>query len=756
MNKELLQIPQPVKEDTGNYRNKLGDFLNGRSTEIAFKAYRVPMGIYAQRGTGRYMARVRIGAGLSVPRQLRKIAGLSERYGSSSVHVTTRQDLQIHELKIEDTADVLEGLLEEGLSPRGGGGNTVRNITACPRAGLCPEEVFDVAPHAIALAEYLLGSRDSYNLPRKYKIVFSGCARDCALASVADLGFFAHIRDGKKGFAVYGAGGLGSNPDTAVKLEDFAPEDEIFVVAQTVKNLFDRHGDRSNKHRARLRYVVRRLGEEEFLRLYRQEREEIEKNGLKGEVPSIRRIKGADAPHGTAPAAPDDRYLEILPEKKEGLFTIRLHLHLGDIPAGDLRKVADIAEEHSQGYVRTTQLQNLMITSIPADQLKSACEKLKTLSIDVSRKAIGDIVACTGAATCKLGLCLSQGLATEVRKRLNEKGVLPDVPIRISGCPNSCANHCIAAVGFQGRAKRVGERLMPSYDVLIGGKTAEGEARLAERIGTVPAGAVPDILAETFRSGKPDLNLIRQLVAQNGDFSANMPEGYFYDWGSDEPFTLAGRGPGECGAGVMDVIEVDIDAARDALESGQKEGDDKKLYEAILSASRALLIIYGEEPQKDREIFESFRRHLLSPGWVAPETGELLDAAVDWRMGDRDSMADMAGVTERLADRVGELYRSLNADLKFGIEPWKQSTAPGPDAESRDRTADLRGVACPINFVKAKLELEKVGVGETLEVLLDGGEPVKNVPKSFTSQGQEVLEVKKTDGHYSVKIKRIN
>ncbi len=756
MDQQLLQIPHSVRKDTAHYRTKLDDYLNGHTSEIAFKAYRVPMGVYAQRGTGRYMARIRIAAGLAAPEQLRKIAGLSEQYGNSNVHVTTRQDLQLHDLAIEDTAAVLEDLLEVGLSTRGGGGNTVRNITACPRAGICPQENFDVAPHAIALAEYLLQSRDSFNLPRKYKIVFSGCHQDCALASVADLGFFAHTQEGKKGFAVFGAGGLGSNPATAIKLEDFVAEDDIFAVAQSIKNLFDQHGDRSNKHRARLRYVVRRLGEEAFLNIYRQKRKEVDNDGLKGEVPAIRRGKEtAGLQLDASPSTPEDHSLELLPEKKVGLFTIKLHLHLGDIPAGDLRKVADIAQKHSRGYVRTTQLQNLLITSAPADQLNPIDEKLNGLSIDVRPDSMGNIVACAGAATCKLGLCLSQGLATAIGEKFRDMDIKPELPLRISGCPNSCANHCIGAVGFQGRAKRVDDRLMPCYDILAGGAAGEGKARLAERIGTVPAKAVPDLLAEAFQTGKPDPDILSKIVERKGDFSADTPADYFYDYGTNEPFSLAGRGPGECGAGVMDVIEVDIDAARDALEIGKSEKKHENLYEAILSASRALLIIYGEEPQKDREVFESFRRHLLSNGWVTPETGDLLDAAVDWRMGDRDSLTDVEKDVENLVARIGELFRSLNAELKFGVEPFEESSAPGPDVENSDRTADLRGVACPMNFVKAKLELEKIEVGETLEVLLDNGEPVKNVPESFAGQGQEVLEIAEKNDHFSVRIKRL-
>ena len=278
----ILRIPESVKEDTLRYRSKVKEFLDGQTSPIAFRAYRVPMGVYEQRTAGKFMVRIRVGAGLVLPFQLERIAELAKRYGNGVLHVTTRQDIQIHEVKIEDTPDVLEGLLEVGLSSRGGGGNTVRNVSACPEAGVCLKEEFDVAPFAIATAEYLLQDRSSFNLPRKYKIVFSGCSQDCAFASVADLGFFAHKKDGIKGFAVYAAGGLGSNPAVSVKIEDFVKADDIFEVAETIKRLFDKHGDRSNKHKARLRYVLARVGIEDFVKLYQKESTFHQINGAQG------------------------------------------------------------------------------------------------------------------------------------------------------------------------------------------------------------------------------------------------------------------------------------------------------------------------------------------------------------------------------------------------------------------------------------------------------------------------------------------
>ena len=759
----LLRLPESVRQDVLGYREAVATFLRGETKPISFKAYRVPMGIYEQRAAGKFMVRIRIGAGLVLPFQLKQIAGLSKTYGNGIIHVTTRQDIQIHEVAIEDTPDVLEGLLDVGLSARGGGGNTVRNITACPRAGVCPKENFDVAPYAIAAAEYLLQFKSSYNLPRKFKIAFSGCSADCAFASVADLGFFAHVKDNVKGFAVYAAGGLGPNPAVAVKIEDFITDDEVLQVAEAVRRVFDRNGDRSNKHKARLRYVLTRVGEEGFVGLYKAERKQLSEQGLWGSIPQVRDIASRfEAAGCSADGGGLDFGQNVLTEKTNGLYTILLRLNLGDISADDLVRVGHIAEEFGQGLVRTTQLQNILITSVRRENVEKAMSALQGLSVDVIGNGEPQVVACTGAATCKLGLCLSRGLADAIRcklRRSRRSAQRADTTIRISGCSNCCANHYIADIGFQGMAKRVSGKLMPCYDVLAGVRMLEGDTRLAERIGTVPAKRIPELLAEAFAAeatGGPQLEELVQRYSNTA--SGKYPEEYFCDYGCSEPFSLAGMGPGECGAGVMDVMKVDIDEAKAAVKAAagqQGREKDGSLYKATVAAARALLIIFGLEPTKDREIFAAFKKYLIEPCWVAPQTQRLLDQTVEWRMGDTESISELTPQVEDLVGRVEELFLSLDGNLKFRVKPLTHAAGPAkPDAHSESHTIDLRGVACPLNFVKAKIELEKIPVGEILEVLLDLGEPARNVPESLAQQGQDVLEIKNNGDHCCLRVRR--
>ena len=729
----VLRLSENIRDDALNYRSQVEKFLKGDISPVSFRAYRVPMGIYEQRTTGKFMVRIRIGAGLALPFQLQTVAKLGKTYGDGILHITTRQDIQIHNVRIENTPDILESLLEVGLSSRGGGGNTVRNITACPEAGVCLKEEFDVTPYALAIAEYLLKENSSFNLPRKYKIAFSGCSRDCAYASVADLGFFAHIKNGKKGFAVYAGGGLGSNPAVAVKIEDFIKPNEIFETAESIKRLFDKLGDRSNKHKARLRYVLAKLGTEEFIKRYKNERQKIRnETNLNAEL-EIRDII-SEFP---------------VPEKSA---TIRLHLNNGDIPADDLGVVAKIADKYGQGLIRTTQLQDMLITGVAIENINSVNCELKNLTINVFGNGNPKIVACAGASTCKLGLCLSRGLSDAISQKLSHNN-LPDSTIRISGCPNSCGHHYIADIGFQGKAKRINGRLMPCYDILTGAKTIEGDAHLAQKIGTVPARNIPDLLAEAVNNGKIEKDTLKSIADKYEIKNEKkiLPVEYHYDWDSQEPFSLAGRGPGECGAGVMDVIKLDIEEAKDAIKT--KSVDSKGVYKALVTASRALLVTFGLEPKKDREIFSVFSKYLIKPGWVKNRTQQLLDDAFDWKMGDIDSIENLLPQVKDLISRIEELFLSLDSSLNFKVKPIEQKKNIESD-KTKSHTVDLLGVECPLNFVKAKLELEKIEKGDILEILLDDGEPVKNVPASFAEQGHNVLEVKNIGKHYRVKIQR--
>ncbi|MDD5458147.1 MAG: nitrite/sulfite reductase [Phycisphaerae bacterium] len=499
-----LRLPERVKNDTRRYRTNLSRFLKGIFSEADFTAYRKTMGIYEQRQSGWYMVRVRIGAGMASTAQLTRIAELSCRFGRGVLHVTTRQDIQIHDVKIEDTANLLEELQDAGLCTRGGGGDTVRNVTSCPRSGVCPDEKFDVRPFAIAVAEYLLASSSSYALPRKFKIAFSGCGLDCSLGSVTDVGFFAHVENDAAGFSVYAGGGLGANPAMGIKIEDFVHSDEILEVVESLKQIFDREGDRTNRREARLRYVVSRVGREKFIELYHQQRKE-----LSGKVPKIDLKSCRCEPENIVESTGENESEpNVMPEKRKGFYTVEIKLHLGQITAEELMSVCELAEKFAAGDIRTSQTQNLLITSVAKENVNTILEKIN--SLESTEKSGAKFVTCTGAGVCRLGLCNSRALVNDVMELFEKKNIdASKLPlIRVSGCPNSCANHQIAALSFQGRIKRVDGEPKEFYDCFVNGNAGEGNVKFAERIGTFAAKDIPDILTKWCKDGRqPDLTV---------------------------------------------------------------------------------------------------------------------------------------------------------------------------------------------------------------------------------------------------------
>jgi sulfite reductase (ferredoxin) len=321
--------------------------------------------------------------------------------------------------------------------------------------------------------------------------------------------------------------------------------------------------------------------------------------------------------------------------------------------------------------------------------------------------------------------------------------------IKISGCPNSCGHHPIAELGFSGSARRVEGHLMPFYAVIRFPKNSEGNA-LGTKLGEIPAKAIPEFVRqlESLDTVQETLKKFQKIPTYE-----EAPD-YYRDWGQTTDFSLAGRGPGECGAGVLDVIELDLKSAEADL---QFAGESKKLYAAALSAMRALLVIRGVGAQVPREIFDAFRKHLIAPGWVEVDSEKVIEALLDYKLGDLSTLAHKEASIRALVARIRELYQSLDANLNFRVKAY---TVVSPNLETGAAPAgshrlDLRGTPCPMNFVLAKLELEKIPVGESLEVYLDEGDPIKNVPASFKDQGQDVAALGEAPGQgKSVTIRR--
>lgn len=771
----MFRLPEEVKKSMENYKRSLEEVQEGKISSARFRGVRVPWGIYSHRGGKVYMARIRIPAGVVSPLQLKALAHVSREFGNGILHITTRQDIQIHNVHIKDTLKVMQHLKEYNLSSRGGGGNTVRNIIACPLSGVCKEELFDVGRHAVALTEYLLRQDTSFTLPRKLKISFSGCSKDCGGCLVNDLGLLAQYQGEKKGFRVFVGGGMGASSRIGKLLEEFISEEDLGYCVAAVKNVFYRMGDRRNKRHNRLRFLIEDMGLEEFKKVYRKEFQELREK----EYIALRKIdflEQEEIDRGV-PQIDDEEYKEFLSysvssQKQKGFSSVELRIPRGDISAERLAALAQLEKDFSGIEFRTSLDQNLFICWVKSEDLYKLFLKLKDiLSNFLYPQTLLDVVACKGALTCNLGLCNSPGLAEEiedvVKKEFLKKKVFRTLGIRLNGCPNSCAQHPIGKLSFYGMVRRVDNRPVPFYKFFLGGRKEAELTRLAEEIGIVPAKNVPHFLRDFLERvderigeseevydflGGPAKKIAQQVLEHYSYVPSYLENRDFYiDWGKTEEFSLAGLGPGECGAGVLDLIEADLSEARLALERAEKEffslPDIKK---TLFFSARALLAVKGKDPKNEREAFSDFKEKFIKEGVASSVYANIQE--VFKSMDEKTSPGqrrDEFSYASKFLEHINELYKSMDSTFNF---PKKEKSSE--KGETLSNVLDLKGTPCPINYVKVKLVLEKLNQGDTLEVLLDEGEPMDNVPKSLENDGHQILKTEKQDGFYRVIVKK--
>lgn len=776
-------IPDSLKTEIDDLESKIRQFLNGRLEAATLKVHRVPFGVYEQRKDNTYMVRIRCAGGAITPAQLRAVAELSREYAADTLHITTRQELQIHEVALDKVVPIMRRLLPAGLSTRGGGGNTVRNITASVDSGAAMDEVFDVSPYAFALTGRLIDEPDSWLLPRKYKIAFSNSSKDTARAAFNDLGFIASTRNGAKGFAVYVAGGMGTKPQTGHRLHEFVADSEVYFIAEAVKRLFSKHGNRKNRHAARLRFLWNSLGEARFRELYQQE---VDALRLENATPlSLPEPHASTLPRSHAstsePPSPEFemwRRRYVTGQKQPGRYSVLVPVFLGNLSNENAMALADFLTPFGEDVLRATIDQNLSLRNIPEAFLGNVYGLVRNLTPLASEpRLLGSSVACTGASTCKLGICLPRGALAAVLKKLKTSNLdldrVADLRMNLSGCPNTCGAHMAADLGFFGKVARKGQTPYPAYGIVVGGTLGNGTARMAEPAGDVSARDLPAFVTEFLQhylNGQLQFSSFTEYLEKQGkqfirtwceqhreipDFDED--KNYYYDWTATEVFSLADRGIGECSAGLFDLIDFDLKRLKEiqgqlpALGNGQRA---EALYQITLSAARMLLITRAIEPRSDTEVFVQFRRHFIEAGLVAAKYLPLVETA---------EKKDPAGIETRgeevlsLAKTMEELYGKMDNSLRFPGEaantPTRAPASEKPQAKPF-LSKDFRGVACPMNFVKTKLALESLNSGQRLQILLDDGDPIQNVPRSVAGEGHKILGQLKEADHWSVLIEK--
>lgn len=810
-------IPPAILEEIETFETEASRLAAGAIQDDLFRPFRLQYGIYGQRQGGVQMIRIKIPFGGMTANQLRRVAEIADRHATGVGHVTTRQDIQLHFVELKNVPTIMRGLAEVGLTTREACANTVRNVTACHLAGICQGEVFDVTPYAKTVALHLLRNPLNQSLPRKFKIAFSGCKHDCALTPIHDVGLLAAKRaDGAMGFRMVAGGGLGSAPRIAQVLREFTPMEELIPSLEAVLKVFDTLGNRKNRNKARLKFVIEKLGFEEFKRRW-----EAAYVALGYDRPThepIKLLQHPDEPtpllmpsrnghqhgangNGAVPIGQETplqmwKRTNVVQQKQDGYVAAVIKLFMGDLTAEQMLVVADLADRYSNGNIRTTINQNMIIRWIPEAKIEALYQELAVQGLsDPGAELVEDIIACPGTDTCGLGITSSKGLAralAEVFPAGRVPSDLSDVSVKISGCHNSCAQHHIATIGLHGVGKRLGEHTAPHYELHLGGKV-NGTAKIGQLVVKLPAKSVPAAISHLIdvyrRDRQPNeglpafidrvgkLKLKDELIPYTIVPSFGDDATFYYDWEGEDEFVLEDLGPGECAGGALEMIEngileadQELYQARLLTEKHQYSVSVNKSYRAVLAAAKAMLVTEGIDPSTDSETFIEFERRLASKGMVPERYRELGKLAGD--LGVKDTTAEFAlakmafakGFVDacRLAtEQIGKDLKLASADaasvqaVKPAPVPEKKSV---PSAPTGTPVYDLRGVACPMNYVKTKLKLEMMDAGEQLEVWLDAGEPIKNVPMSLKNDGHKVLvqEALEPDAaHYRILVEKV-
>jgi sulfite reductase (ferredoxin) len=522
------------EEETEIFAQKVKLYRQGKLSDDDFRRFRLQAGTYSSRLQMNFsMIRIKIPSGEITPEQLEKIASLSEAFSIGSAHVSTRQNIQLHWVQLEDVSEVMRGLVEVGLTTREACGNTVRNVMCSHFAGVCSDEAFDATPYAKAIARFFIRNPMCQNLPRKFKINFACCNKH-GLVRVADIGLVSAIKDDVKGFKIYLGGGLGAASFIGHLLEDFTPEDRVLSTCMATIRLFDRHGNRENMARNRMRYLVHEMGWEKFQKMALKERSIVEMTTSlsTAKLFNVREEEEAEArylsksmnvtsklpmlneqvTHQESTAYKRWLHTNVVPQKQEGYFTVFVTLGAGDITANQLRVLAgSIREFSAETAARNTPQQNFAIRYVKGSELANFYNRLASIGLaNPGALTIASAVGCSGTTSCNLAITNSHRLAKEVQRKFLElefdtDDSLRDSTIKISGCPNSCGQHEIATIGFFGGASRIGSAMAPTYTMLFGGSDGEyGE--LGKAVMRVPAKRVIDIIRKIIDVYKQERN----------------------------------------------------------------------------------------------------------------------------------------------------------------------------------------------------------------------------------------------------------
>ena len=632
------EIENPVVEkDIIELARKIELFKHGKLDEEKFRSLRLARGVYGQRQQGVQMIRIKLPYGKVLSKQLRRIADVSDEYSRGRLHITTRQDIQIHYVDLDRTPELWAELEQDDVTLREACGNTVRNVTASETAGIDVNEPFDVSPYADALYKFFLRNPICQDMGRKFKVSFSASEEDTGLSYMHDLGFIAKVENNVRGFKVMLGGGLGSQPRHADVFYQFLPSDKIIPVMEGVLRIFDRYGERKSRAKARMKFLIKDIGLEEFKRLVAKEQKAIEFTSVPIDAEHYPVSKPVNV---TAPKVDikDQKAFQtwkntnVIKQKQDGYVAIGIKVLLGDFYTDKARLLANLVEDYAVGEIRLSLRQNILIPFVKEDLLPFFYQELSKLGFAEAgyNKAV-DITACPGTDTCNLGIASSTGIAeelervikTEYPQYLNNK----DLVIKISGCMNACGQHNMANIGFQGMSIRTPDKLVaPALQVLLGGANkGNGQGVFADKVVKVPSRRAPIALRRLLDDFQLNANNLSfedyyqdkgqmyfyDMLTDLSDVS-NLTQDDFIDWGNTEVYEKA-IGIGECAGVVIDLIstlflesEEKLELAKEALENNVYSHAIYHTYNAFVNSAKAILLTENKSTNSQAGIIKQF------------------------------------------------------------------------------------------------------------------------------------------------------
>ena len=646
------EIENPVVEkDIIELADKIAAFNNLQLDEEKFRSLRLARGVYGQRQAGVQMIRIKLPYGKVMSNQLRRIAAVSDEYSRGRLHITTRQDIQIHYVDLQRTPELWAELERDDVTLREACGNVVRNVTASETAGIDVNEPFDVSPYADALFKFFLRNPICQEMGRKFKVSFSATDEDTGLSYLHDLGYIAKIRNGIRGFKVMVAGGLGSQPRHAEVLYDFLPADKIIPVMEGVLRVFDRFGERKSRAKARMKFLLKEIGLESFRNLIEEEQKAVEFKTVAIDAASYVASKPVIIEAPEVEIKDQEAFdlwksTNLIPQKQKGFVAIGIKVLLGDFYTDKARLLADLVETYAAGEIRLTLRQNMVIPFVKEDILPFFYTELDKLGfVEAGYNKAVDITACPGTDTCNLGIASSTGIAAELERVIAAEYPQylenSDLVIKISGCMNACGQHNMANIGFQGMTVRTPEKLVaPALQVLLGGgNLGNGNGAFADKVVKVPSKRGPEALRrvlndfEANANGKPFVTYYKEkgekyfynFLNDLQDVSSLTQED-FIDWGEEGKYVKE-IGVGECAGVVIDLIatlflesQEKIENAREAFENEVYSGAIYYAYQSLVNTAKAMLLAENKKTNTHASIITQFDEFFVASGKIELNT----------------------------------------------------------------------------------------------------------------------------------------